>query len=41
MAACKVEGAIYKRDDGLVIIDPEKCTGCKSCLDAARAKPST
>jgi len=34
MAACKVEGAIYKRDDGLVIIDPEKCTGCRSCLDA-------
>ena len=34
MAACKVEGAIYKRDDGLVIIDPEKCTGCRSCVDA-------
>ena len=34
MAACKVEGAIYKRDDGLVIIDPEKCTGCKLCVDA-------
>ena len=27
--ACKVEGALYKREDGLVIIDPEKCTGCK------------
>jgi tetrathionate reductase subunit B len=34
MAACKVEGAIYKREDGLVIIDPEKCTGCRSCVDA-------
>ena len=34
MEACKVEGAIYKRDDGLVIIDPEKCTGCKLCADA-------
>jgi tetrathionate reductase subunit B len=33
MAACKVE-AIYKRDDGIVIIDPEKCTGCKLCKDA-------
>ena len=33
MNECKVEGAIYKRDDGLVIIDPEKCTGCKLCVD--------
>ena len=31
MAACPVEGAIYKREDGLVIIDPVKCTGCKNC----------
>ena len=34
MKECKVEGAIYKRDDGLVIINPEKCTGCKLCADA-------
>ena len=34
MPACPIEGAIYKRDDGLVIIDPTKCTGCKSCVDA-------
>jgi Fe-S-cluster-containing dehydrogenase component len=33
MEACKVEGAIYRREDGLVIIDPVKCTGCKSCVD--------
>lgn len=26
--------AIYKRDDGLVIIDPDKCSGCKACVDA-------
>ena len=32
MKACKVEGAIYKREDGLVVIDPEKCTGCASCV---------
>ena len=31
--SCSVE-AIYKRDDALVIIDPVKCTGCKSCVDA-------
>ena len=34
MASCKVEGAMYKRDDGLVEIDTGKCTGCKSCVDA-------
>ena len=33
MEACKAD-AIYKREDGLVIIDPEKCTGCKLCADA-------
>jgi tetrathionate reductase subunit B len=31
--ACSAE-AIYKREDGLVIIDPEKCSGCKGCEDA-------
>lgn len=34
MAACGVDGAIYKRDDGLVIIDPKKCSGCMNCVDA-------
>jgi tetrathionate reductase subunit B len=33
MPTCPVE-AIYRRDDGLVIIDPVKCTGCKNCVDA-------
>jgi len=33
MEACKVEGAKYKRDDGLLIINPLKCTGCRNCLD--------
>jgi Fe-S-cluster-containing dehydrogenase component len=27
-------GAIYRRDDGLVIIDPQACTGCGKCMDA-------
>lgn len=34
MASCPIEGAIYKREDGLVIIDPVRCTGCKNCVDA-------
>lgn len=25
--------AIYRRPDGLVVIDPEKCTGCMNCVD--------
>jgi len=31
--ACKAQ-AIYKRDDGIVIIDPDKCRGHRNCLDA-------
>jgi tetrathionate reductase subunit B len=34
MDACPVEDAIYKREDGLVIIDPVKCSGCRLCVDA-------
>jgi tetrathionate reductase subunit B len=34
MDACPVEGAIYQRDDGLVIIDSVKCSGCRLCVDA-------
>jgi len=34
IASCEVQGALYKREDGLVIIDSEKCTGCKDCVDA-------
>jgi len=26
--------AIYRRDDGIVLIDPTRCTGCDKCLDA-------
>jgi len=27
-----IPNAIFRRDDGLVIIDPKKCTGCRDCL---------
>ena len=33
MSACDVD-AITKRDDGLVIIDPDKCNGCMKCVSA-------
>ncbi len=32
LAACPIPGAIYKREDGLVIIDPKVCTGCRNCV---------
>jgi Fe-S-cluster-containing dehydrogenase component len=33
MTVCPVE-AITKRNDGIVILDGELCTGCELCLDA-------
>lgn len=33
MEACPHE-AFYRRDDGLVILDPEKCKGCGKCIAA-------
>ena len=33
MKACKA-GAFYKREDGTVILDPDKCRGTRSCIDA-------
>ena len=34
MKAATVEGAVYKRPDGIVIIDPEKAKGQKQIVDA-------
>ena len=34
VAACPVKDAIYKRNDGVVIIDPSRCTGCRNCVAA-------
>lgn len=28
------EEAIYKRQDGIVLVDQEKCNGCQVCIDA-------
>jgi Fe-S-cluster-containing dehydrogenase component len=28
------EEAIRKREDGIVVIDEDKCTGCQACVDA-------
>lgn len=33
ISACPVD-AIYRREDKLVLIDPQKCTGCGKCMDA-------
>jgi Fe-S-cluster-containing dehydrogenase component len=33
ISACNQE-AIYQRPDGLVVIDPKKCTGCQNCINA-------
>jgi tetrathionate reductase subunit B len=33
LKACPVE-AIYKREDGIVIIDEDLCDGCRACVEA-------
>ncbi len=37
--ACPIKGALSKRDDGLVIIDKEKCDGCKNKSGGPRCIP--
>ncbi|MDR3136810.1 MAG: carboxypeptidase regulatory-like domain-containing protein [Coriobacteriales bacterium] len=32
-AACS-SNAFERRDDGLIVLSPQKCTGCRDCLDA-------
>lgn len=32
--ACPVPDCIYKTESGAVVINPAKCTGCKSCMKA-------
>jgi len=32
MKVCRYQ-AIYRREDGMVVIDPAKCAGCKLCAD--------
>jgi tetrathionate reductase subunit B len=31
--SCPVEGATYKRDDGTVVVERDKCIGCGNCID--------
>ena len=34
MDACPVPDCIYRNENGVVIIDPDKCDGCSSCINA-------
>lgn len=34
MAACQTAGAMYRREDGMILIDPAKCNGCGDCASA-------
>jgi len=32
--SCPIPGAIYKREDGIILVDEGKCDGCKRCIQA-------
>ena len=32
--ACPISGAIYKREDGIILVDYDKCDGCRLCIQA-------
>ena len=34
LEACPISGAIYKRKDGVVLVDEKKCNGCRLCIQA-------
>jgi len=38
--SCPVAGAIYKREDGLVLIDKGKCDGCKDRPEGPKCVPA-
>jgi len=29
---CPIQGAIYRKEDGIVVIDKDKCNGCRLCM---------
>jgi len=29
---CPISGALYRRPDGVILVDGQKCTGCKQCV---------
>lgn len=34
IAACPQRGAIYKREDGIVLLNSRRCIGCRFCIQA-------
>jgi Fe-S-cluster-containing dehydrogenase component len=34
MAVCPMKGAIYKREDGIVLLNSKLCIGCRFCIQA-------